>query len=109
MGSENRPYSRTSDGVRLSVRLTPRANRNALEGVVRDAEGRALLQLRLKAPPVEGAANTALITFLAAELELRKRDIELVSGMKSRVKTVQLSGESAELARRLDRWIEQAK
>lgn len=109
MSSENKPYSRRSDGVLVSVRLMPRANRDALERVVRDADGRTLLQLRLKAPPVEGAANTALITFLAAELKLRKRDIDLVSGTKSRSKTLHLSGDSAELARRLDRWIAQAE
>ncbi|MFC4351900.1 DUF167 domain-containing protein [Fodinicurvata halophila] len=94
--------------MRLRVRLTPRASRNMLEGVVRDAEGRALLQLRLKAPPVEGAANTALIAFLATELKLRKRDIDLVSGTKSRVKILQLNGDPSELVRRLERWIAQA-
>lgn len=103
-----KPYSANNSGLRLRVRLTPRANRNAVEGLVQDAQGQTLLQLRLKAPPVEGAANKALMDFLASELRLRKSDVEIVAGAKSRVKTLQLSGVPRVLAASLDKLLQNA-
>ena len=55
------PFTVTPAGVRLAVRLTPRAARNRLDGVVMMADGRTALQLRIVAPPVDGAANAALM------------------------------------------------
>lgn len=102
-----RPYSVNKAGVRLRVRLTPRASRDGVDGLVQDSEGQPLLQVRLKAPPVEGAANKALVNFLASGLKLRKGDIEIVAGAKSRVKTVQLSGESGKLEARLNKILQE--
>jgi uncharacterized protein YggU (UPF0235/DUF167 family) len=64
---DDRPWRPHGEGVRLAIRLTPRASRNGVDGVVRDAEGRPALQLRLPAPPVEGAANKALVAFVAKD------------------------------------------
>jgi uncharacterized protein len=89
----------------LAVRLVPRANRNGLDGVVVDTEGRAVLQLRLMAPPVEGAANATLVAFLAAALELRKASVTIRSGERSRSKIVHLAGDGAAIERRLTGWI----
>jgi len=100
-----KPYAAVDDGVRLALRLTPRASRNGVDGVVADAEGRPLLKLRLVAPPVEGAANEALIAFLAKTLSLRKTDITIRSGETSRVKILHLAGDSAALLQRLDNWL----
>lgn len=55
--------------------------------------------VRLAAPPVDGAANDALLTFLADVLELPRRNITIVSGEKSRDKRVQLVGMDAAVAR----------
>ena len=71
----------------LQIRVTPRARRNALGGM----EG-GVLAVRLAAPPVEGAANDALIEFLAASLRLPRRDIRIVSGGHSRRKRVAIAG-----------------
>lgn len=100
-----KPYGAVEGGVRLAVRLTPRASRNGVDGVIRDSEGRLLLKLRLIAPPVEGAANEALITFLAKALCLRKGDIAIRSGETSRIKILHLAGDSATLLQRLDGWL----
>lgn len=102
-----RPYSVNKAGLRLRVRLTPRASRDGVDGLVQDSQGQTLLQVRLKAPPVEGAANKALVNFLASELKLRKGDIEIVAGAKSRVKMVQLSGESSTLEARLNKILQE--
>ena len=87
------------------MRLTPRASRNCVDGIVADAEGRPLLKLRLVAPPVEGAANEALIAFLAKTLSLRKADITIRSGETSRVKILHLTGDSGAILERLDAWL----
>jgi len=100
-----KPYAAAEGGVRLALRLTPRASRNGVDGIVQDAEGRPLLKLRLVAPPVDGAANEALIAYLAKTLSLRKVDIIIRSGETSRVKVLHLVGDSATLLRKLEDWL----
>lgn len=97
-----KPYAAVPDGVQLALRLTPRAARNGVDGIVSDADGRPMLKLRLVAPPVEGAANEALIAFLAKKLSLRKADIAIRSGETGRVKILHLAGDSAAILRKLD-------
>jgi uncharacterized protein (TIGR00251 family) len=70
------------------VRLTPRASRSEIVGIVIGAGGRSALQLRLAAPPVDGAANKSLIAFLADALGLRKSDIVICPGETSRLKVL---------------------
>ena len=101
-----KPYAATEGGVRLALRLTPRASKNGVDGVVTDADGRPLLKLRLVAPPVDGAANEALIAFLAKTLSLRKADITIRSGETSRVKILHLAGDSAAILQKLDAWLD---
>ena len=71
----------------LSVRVTPRAGRSGLGGF----RGGVLL-VRLAAAPVDGAANDALIEFLADLLGRPKRDISIVAGHKSRNKRIAIAG-----------------
>ena len=96
-----RPYSAVPGGVRLAVRLTPRGGRDALDGLGVDAKGRPILQIRLAAAPVEGAANEALIAFLAKLLGLRKKDVVIRSGLAARTKIVELAGAPDVLLARL--------
>jgi uncharacterized protein (TIGR00251 family) len=81
----------------LRVHVQPRASKNEIVGW---REGS--LAVRLTAPPVEGAANKACRDFLADVLGVKRADVELVSGEKSREKRFRISGLSpAELAARL--------
>ena len=73
--------------VILIVRVIPRAARSAIAGTRDDA-----LLVRLCAPPVDGAANDELIRLLAEQLEIPKRNIEIVTGHHSRTKRVRISG-----------------
>ena len=79
------------EAVAFSVRVVPRASRNKIAGIHDGA-----VRIRLTAPPVEGAANDALVAFLSSVLRVPKRDIELVSGQTSRNKVVSVSGLSPE-------------
>ena len=74
----------------VTVRVVPRAPRNAVQGVLGDA-----LKIRLAAPPVEGKANTELIRFLAEELDLHAGKIHLLAGATDRNKRVLIQGLSA--------------
>jgi uncharacterized protein (TIGR00251 family) len=72
-------------GVRVSVHVQPRASRSEIVGL----HGTAL-KVRLQAPPVEGAANDALIALLAQRLGVPRRAVRVVSGSTSRAKTVEI-------------------
>ena len=75
--------------VRFQVRLQPRASRNEITGVVGGA-----LRVRLHAPPVDGAANQALIAFLADRLAISRREVRIVTGATSRTKMIEVEGVS---------------
>jgi uncharacterized protein (TIGR00251 family) len=83
-----------SGGVTIPIRAVPRAARNALDGV---AEG--ALRVRLVAPPVEGAANKALVAFLAEVLGVPKRDVSIATGERGRRKLVRVAGLTPDEAR----------
>ena len=76
-----------NDQVLLKVRVLPRGSKNEVTG---RREG--VLCVKLTAPPVENAANKALIEFIADLLGVRKSQVEIVSGHKSREKTLRISG-----------------
>ena len=73
--------------VRFAVRLTPRSGVERVENVV---DG--VLKVRVMAPAVEGAANTALVRLLADELGVARRDVRIVAGAASRQKLVVVDG-----------------
>ncbi len=104
------PYGAEAGGqaVRLAVRLSPRASRNALDGVVTGADGRSALSVKLNAPPVDGAANEALIRFVAEALKLPKSSVAIRSGHTSRQKLLTIAGDAPEILRRLDKWLNPA-
>lgn len=77
----------SQDGVTFDVRVIPRARHNVVDGLQGEA-----LKVRLAAPPVDGAANEALIAFLAEQLGVRKSALSIRSGAKSRNKTVYVEG-----------------
>ena len=76
--------------MRLNVHVIPRSSKNALEWQ------QGTLKARLTAPPVDGAANEALIALLAERLSLPKRNVMIVHGAASRQKTVEIVGMTQE-------------
>jgi uncharacterized protein (TIGR00251 family) len=77
----------TSGGTLLSVKLQPRASRNGIGEPLGDE-----LKIQVTAPPVDSAANEALIELLAEKLDCSRGQVELVRGRTSRHKTVLLQG-----------------
>ena len=73
--------------VTISIRVQPRASRNAVVGWTGDT-----LNIRLTAPPVEGAANAACLKFLADILDLPQSQLEILRGERSRHKVVRITG-----------------
>jgi hypothetical protein len=84
------PITESGDSIQFAVRVVPRAGRTGVAGVRQGA-----LLVRLAAPPVEGAANEALLAYLAELTDRPKRDVAIVSGQKSRNKRVRISGVTA--------------
>ena len=76
----------------LAVRLTPRGGRDAVEGWAVDADGRPYLKVRVASPPVDGAANAALLAFLAKTLRIPRSAIRIASGETARIKRLELAG-----------------
>jgi uncharacterized protein (TIGR00251 family) len=97
-----KPYSVQPFGLRLAIRLTPRASRNGVDGTGQGADGKSYLQIRLNAPPVDGTANRALIEFLADALDMRKSDIVIHSGETSRLKILYLAGNGTSLVAKIE-------
>jgi uncharacterized protein YggU (UPF0235/DUF167 family) len=78
----------TRSEVRFVVRLTPRGGRDRVDGVAEDGALRA----RVAAPPVDEAANQALVRLLADELGAAPSAVRIVRGGSRRLKTVAVEG-----------------
>lgn len=83
-------------GVRFTVRVQPRARASAVDGVHSGA-----LKVRVAAPPVDGAANAALVDFLAEALGVRPRAVRIIAGDAARTKVIDVDGVEAARVRRL--------
>ena len=78
----------------MQVHVQPRASRTELAGL----HG-AALKVRVNAPPVDGAANDAVIALLAQTFGVPRRSVRVVAGLTSRAKTVELEGVTVEAVR----------
>jgi len=83
-------FKESNGAVTFAVKVVPRASKNQVAGIEGDA-----IKIRLNAPPVEGKANDALIEFLADVLDVRRAQIEIVTGLASRHKVVRVRGVTA--------------
>jgi len=84
----------TKDGVVLTVKAVPRASKSEIAGADDD-----WLRVRIKAPPVDGKANEALVKFFAALFGVPKGAVSLVAGDVSRLKRIRIVGVSGAQAR----------
>ena len=86
-------------GVRLAVQITPNAKKSEVTGVLGDA-----LKLKLRAQPIEGKANAALLKFLAGALSVSKSSVTITHGLTSKRKLIDIAAPGltpADVAKRL--------
>jgi uncharacterized protein (TIGR00251 family) len=95
------PISVTRDGLRVMIRLSPRAKADRLLAVAGTAEGGHTIKASVTAPPEGGRANEALLQLLARAWRLPRRDLTIVAGTASRNKTVGITGDPRRLLARL--------
>jgi uncharacterized protein len=98
-----RPWAVAADGVTVTVRLTPKGGRDAIESVETLADGRAVLKVRVRALPMEGEANAALCRVLAKALGVPPSRVEIAGGAMSRVKRVKIVGDPVALGLALEK------
>ena len=95
------PFRRDADGIVLTLRVTPNASADRIEGAEQRDDGTAVLRVRVTAPPDKGKANAAVIALLAKTIGVPKSTLSLVSGETARIKAIRIAGDGGELAQRL--------
>ena len=98
-----KPWSVTTGGVALAVRLTPKGGRDAIDGIDTLADGRAVLKARVAAAPSEGEANEALCRLIAKAAGVPPRDVTLVAGASARLKRLTIAGDGPTLIAALEK------
>lgn len=98
------PVARTAHGVRVRVRVAPKAARDGVQGLAAEADGGTVVKVRVAAAPEGGKANAALIGLLAKEWGVAKSAIAITGGAADRRKTLTVRGDAAMLAARLTAW-----
>lgn len=88
--------TRTRDGLRVAIRLSPRARADRLLAVA-TAEGGRVIKASVTAPAESGRANEALLQLLARTWGLRRRDLAITAGAASRNKAVHVAGDPQQL------------
>lgn len=96
-----KPWTAAGTGIKLRVRLTPKSSRDHIEGIEEVADGPAL-KARVRAVPEDGKANAAIAALVADLLAVPKRTVTVTAGQKSRIKTLSIAGNTAELGRRIE-------
>lgn len=97
------PWTIAPGGVMVTVRLTPKGGRDAIDGIETLSDGRAVLKVRVRAAPSEGEANAALGRVLAKAASVPLRNVEIVGGATSRIKRIKISGDAAALVSVLEK------
>jgi uncharacterized protein len=97
-------YRTGASGVTLTLKVQPKASRNAIEGAVETADGWAL-KIAVSAPPDKGKANAAVIAALARAFDVAKSRISVTHGDTDRRKIVHIEGDPARLAAVAQQWM----
>jgi uncharacterized protein (TIGR00251 family) len=101
--SADRPWVVSKDGLSLTVRLTPKGGRDAIDGIEERADGRCVLKVRVRAAASAGEANAALVKLLARTLGVAPRAVGLVAGETTRIKRLRIDGSGVALATALEK------
>lgn len=96
---------RADGGVKIAIRLTPKAKANRITSIAAQADGDPILKACVTAVPERGKANAALISLLAKAWRLPKSAFTLAAGASDRRKTIHIAGDPGTLKQILDDWM----
>ena len=86
-------FTEKNNALYFTVRVVPRTSKSAIVG-----EHEGALKVRIASPPVDGAANTELIKFLAKTFNISKSEVEIIGGTTSKIKQIKIQNmQSAKL------------
>ncbi len=97
------PWRPSIGGMTVSLRVTPRGGRDAIDGVDTLSDGRVVMKVRVRAIADGGEANRAVLKLLAEQLRVPHASLRIASGATSRLKQVQISGDARALGDKLRR------
>ena len=98
-------FEAVPEGLRVALKVTPKAARSGFAGIETDAAGRAVLKVRVTEAPEGGKANAAVVKLLAKAWNLPKSALRVAAGAKDRRKTLLVAGDPDALAARLGAWL----
>lgn len=101
------PIQPVAEGVRLRLKVTPKAKHASIGGLQPEADGGVALKVAVTAAPEDGKANAAVIAILAKEWGVAKTAFSVVAGATDRRKLVEIRGSTAELTARIGAWLQQ--
>lgn len=104
-----RPWKAVAGGIVIMVRATPKAARDAIEGIERLADGSTALKARVRAAPADGEANDALVRLIARTVAVPPSAVSLVRGGSGRLKSFRLNGDPARIAMALEAAVSEGK
>ena len=99
------PFEAVPEGLRVALKVTPKAARAGISGTATDAAGQVALKVRVTEAPEGGKANAAVVKLLAKAWKLPKSALMITAGAKDRRKTLLVAGDPDELAPRLRAWL----
>ena len=99
------PFRASLDGVRVRLKVAPKAKRAQIGRLIDEPDGGKALKVSVTAAPQDGKANAAVIALLAKEWGVAKSAISVVSGATDRRKLVEIRGPSQELLAKLQAWL----
>jgi len=98
------PFVPVADGVRVRLKVTPRARRAGVTGLISDADGSPRLKVAVTAAASDGQANSAVLALLAGEWRIARSALSIHAGAADRRKTVAITGDADALMEALRRW-----
>lgn len=99
-------YEETETGLKICVRVTPKASANLLRGVEEVLPGQKALKISVTAVPEDGKANKAVIALLSKSLGLPKSSFQVLQGETARLKIILITGDPSELISRIEGALE---
>lgn len=95
-------YEKTENGLKICVRVSPKASANLLRGVEEVLPGQKALKVSVTAVPEDGRANKALIALLSKTFGVPKSSFQVMQGETSRLKVILITGDPSELVERIE-------